>query len=90
MGGSCPRVAKFEQHVACDKYRILALQDAAPHWSLESRTGGWEMATEDIGGLRRQASDGRLAVASTSRELLTWSLSVARVKPDDRGVTYGS
>ena len=72
-------------YVACDKFRLLALQDAAPSWNLESRTGGWEMASEDIGGLRRQASDGCLAVASTSRELLTWSLSVARVKPDDRG-----
>ena len=60
-------------YVACDKYRLLALQDAAPHWNIESRTGGWEMASEDIGGLRRQASDGTLAVDSTSRELLTWS-----------------
>ena len=57
-----------------------------PHWNIETRRGGWEDASEDIGGLRRQATDGCLAVASTSRELLTWSTqSVARVKPDDRG-----
>ena len=72
-------------YVCCDWYRRLALEDAAPHWTIETRRGGWEPATEDIGGFRRQAADGCLAVADTSRELLTWSLSVARVKPDDRG-----
>ena len=72
-------------YVCSDWYRRLALGDAAPHWNIETRRGGWEEASEDIGGLRRQASDGTLAVADGSRELLTWSLSVARVKPDDRG-----
>ena len=72
-------------YVCSDWYRRLALGDAAPHWNIETRRGGWEEASEDIGGLRRQASDGCIAVDSTSRELLTWSLSVARVKPDDRG-----
>ena len=72
-------------YVCSDWYRRLAVADAAPNWSIETRRGGWEEASEDIGGFRRQARDGCLAVASESRELLTWSLSVARVKPDDRG-----
>ena len=72
-------------YVCSDWYRRLALGDAAPNWNIETRRGGWEEASEDIGGLRRQASDGCLAVASESRELLTWSLSVARVTHDDRG-----
>ena len=71
--------------VCSDWHRRLSLGDAAPHWNIETRRGGWEDASEDIGGLRRQARDGTLAVADGSRELLTWSLSVARVKPDDRG-----
>ena len=72
-------------YICNDWYRRHAVADAAPPCPIETRRGGWEDASEDIGGFRRQARDGSLSVASTSRELLTWSLSVARVKPDDRG-----
>ena len=64
--------------------RLAELEDAAPGWA-EPRVAQWSASTEDIRGLRRQASDGGLSVADGSRELMTWSLSVARVKNDDSG-----
>ena len=71
--------------IVCDRFRLAELEDAAPGWAIEPRVAQWSNSTEDIRGLRRQASDGALAVADGSRELLTWSLSVARVKNDDSG-----
>ena len=71
--------------IVCDRFRLPELEDAAPGWAIEPRVAQWSASTEDIRGLRRQASDGTLAVADGSRELLTWSLSVARVKNDDSG-----
>ena len=71
--------------IVCDRFRLAELEDAAPGWAIEPRVAQWSNSTEDIRGLRRQASDGTLAVADGSRALLTWSLSVARVKNDDSG-----
>ena len=72
--------------LVCDRFRLAELEDAAyGGWAIEPRVAQWSNSTEDIRGLRRQASDGALAVAPGSRELLTWSLSVARVKNDDSG-----
>ena len=71
--------------IVCDRFRMAELEDAAPGWDIEPRIAQWSNSTEDIRGLRRQASDGSLAVADGSRELLTWSLSVARVKNDESG-----
>ena len=71
--------------IVCDRFRLAELEDAAPGWAIEPRVAQWSNSTEDIRGLRRQASDGTLAVADGSRELLTWSLSVARVKNDESG-----
>ena len=71
--------------IVCYRFRLAELEDAAPGWRIEPRSTQWSNSTEDIRGLRRQASDGALAVADGSRELLTWSLSVARVKNDDSG-----
>ena len=71
--------------IVCDRFRLAELEDTAPGWPIEPRITQWSNSTEDIRGLRRQASDGSLAVADGSRELLTWSLSVARVKNDDSG-----
>lgn len=70
--------------VVCDHYRVNEVRDAAP-WGIETRRAGWEHSTEDIRGLRRQVADGSLGVALGSRALLTWSVGIARVKPDDRG-----
>ena len=72
-------------YIVCDRFRLPELEDAAPGWAIEPRVAQWSASTEDIRGLRRQASDGTLAVGPDSRELLTWSLSVARVKNDDSG-----
>ena len=71
--------------IVCDRFRMPELLDAEPGCPIEPRVAQWSNSTEDIWGLRRQALDGGLAVASGSRELLTWSLSVARVKKDDSG-----
>ena len=71
--------------IVCDRFRLSELEDAEPGCPIEPRVAQWSNSTEDIRGLRRQALDGGLAVASGSRELLTWSLSVARVKKDDSG-----
>ena len=60
--------------IVCDRFRLAELEDAAPGWAIEPRVAQWSNSTEDIRGLRRQASDGALAVADGSRELLTWSL----------------
>ena len=71
--------------IVCDRFRLAELEDAAPGWAIEPRVAQWSASTEDIRGLRRQAADGGLSVAPGSRELMTWSLSVARVKNDDSG-----
>ena len=60
--------------IVCDRFRLPELEDAAPGWAIEPRVAQWSASTEDIRGLRRQASDGTLAVGPDSRELLTWSL----------------
>ena len=70
--------------IVCDRFRLAELEDAA-EWPIDPRVAQWSNSTEDIRGLRRQALDGDIGVAQGSRELLTWSLSVARVKHDDSG-----
>ena len=60
--------------IVCDRFRLAELEDAAPGWAIEPRVAQWSASTEDIRGLRRQASDGGLSVADGSRELMTWSL----------------
>ena len=70
--------------IVCDRFRLAELEDASP-WPIDPRVAQWSNSTEDIRGLRRQALDGDIGVAPGSRELLTWSLSVARVKHDDSG-----
>ena len=71
--------------IVCDRFRLPELLDAAPGLDIEIRVGRWSESSEDIRGLLRQASDGALSVADGSRELLTWSLSVARVMHDRSG-----
>ena len=72
--------------IIADYFKRSALSDVAERrWPVTFRRAGWEDASEDIGGTRRQALDGGIGVAEDSRKLLSWSLSVAVVKPDDRG-----
>ena len=58
-------VGRDSGYASCsDRYPRLALGDAAPHWNIELLTrlsvAAWRSTSEDIGGLRRQASDGTL------------------------------
>lgn len=72
--------------IIADYYKRSAMADIAEsRWPVTFRRAGWEDASEDIDGTRRQALDGGLGVAEDARALLSWSLSVAQVKPDDRG-----
>ena len=72
--------------ILCDRFRLGELQDALQGaCPVHPRMTRWSEAGEDIRALRRLALDGPLAVAEKSRDLLTASLAVARVKNDDQG-----
>ena len=69
----------------CDRFRLPDLKDAAKGWKLKPRVTRWSESGEDIRALRKITKDGPLSCNPDSRLLLTASLSVAKVKPDDSG-----
>ena len=71
--------------IVCDRFRLAELQDAAGLVPLVSRVTRWSESSFDIRALRRIATDGPLAPAPGSRDLLVASLSAALVRSDDAG-----
>ena len=71
--------------IVCDRFRLAELQDAAGRMPLASRVSRWSESSFDIRALRKQATDGPLAIAKGSRGLLQASLAVAAVANDDAG-----
>ena len=71
--------------VFCDRFRLGELQDAINGTPIMPRIARWSEASEDIRATRKAAKDGPLAVAESSRPLLTASLAAAMVKTDDQG-----
>ena len=63
-----------------DFFNINRLKDAVNGTPLVFRRGRWTESIEDINALRAIAADGPLAVEASSRDLLTASLSVCRVR----------
>ena len=72
--------------VVCDRFRLDDLQDAVDGSApIEARVVRWSEAAADIRALRKMVKDGPLTVEENSRNLLTVSLSAARVQNDDAG-----
>ena len=72
--------------VVCDNHRLPQLQDAiGGRWPVTVRRLGWEHQSEDITHCRRLALDSDLGIEARSEGLLSFSISVAEVRPDDRG-----
>ena len=71
--------------IICDRFRMDDLKDTEPGCQILPRVSRWSEASYDIRGLRKMAKDGPLTVARSSRKLLTASLAVAMVQPDDAG-----
>ena len=71
--------------IVCDRFRLPELLDSVGGTPVVARVSRWSESSADIRGLRRLASDGPLAVAAGSRDLLTASLAAARVQNDDAG-----
>ena len=69
-----------------DRVRGNELRDAAAgRCSVTLRIARWSEASEDIGALRRLAMDRNLSVEQEARALLSYSLSVAKVRANDGG-----
>ena len=72
--------------VICDRFRLPEMRDAvggeAP---IIDRIPMWSHSSADIRALRKLASDGPLSVSPESRDLLTASLAVSKVKTDTAG-----
>ena len=73
--------------ILCDRFRLNELRDCVFGIPLEPRVSRWSEAAADIRALRKMAADGPLAVAESSRNLLTASLSSAMVLNDSQGNT---
>ena len=73
--------------IICDRFKLAELRDCARGIRLIERVSRWSESTEDIGALRKFASDGPLSCDPESRALIAASLSVAMVKNDDAGNT---
>ena len=71
--------------IICDRFKLAELRDCARGIRLIERVSRWSESTEDIGALRKFASDGPLSCDPESRALIAASLSVAMVKNDDAG-----
>jgi len=70
----------------CDRFRLSRVRDAAPDWYIQPRKMNfWSEATYDIDALRQLAVDGPMSVERESLRLLTHSVKVAKVRPDDQG-----
>ena len=65
-----------------DFFNIGRLKDAVGSTPLVFRRGRWTEALADIAALRSIAADGPLAVEATSRDLLSASLAVTKVKDE--------
>ena len=71
--------------IVCDRFRLLELEDTRPGCPIVPRVSRWSESSMDIRTLRRCAKDGPLSCDPAARGLLTASLAVAMVKPDDAG-----
>ena len=71
--------------IICDRFRLADLLDSRPPCPVEPRVTRWSEAAEDVRALRKLTLDGGLSVEPASRQLLSASLAVARVKSDDAG-----
>ena len=70
------------------RFRLPDLQDAVDGSApIEARVTRWSESAADIRALRRQVNDGPLSVSPDAHQLLTVSLSAARVQNDDAGNT---
>ena len=84
-------IEKWGQPYVCvsDRLKVPQLRsdfaDVGLPVDLVIRRGLWSESNEDIFSLRRLAKNGPLAVAESSRNLLTASLAASMVKPDAHG-----
>ena len=71
-----------------DRFRLADLRDAAgPSANLEGRVTQWSEAAADIRALRAAVKDGPASIDESARDLLTVSLSRAKVENDKAGNT---
>ncbi|MCY4360815.1 MAG: hypothetical protein OXE42_01320 [Gammaproteobacteria bacterium] len=68
-----------------DRFRVNELADHVGGVPVIRRMTRWSESGFDIRALRKLALDGPLSVSPASAPLVTASLAVARVKPDDSG-----
>ena len=73
------------EFIIADRMKKKDLLDAAKQLKVVFRVTNWSEAAFDIRALRKFALDGPLSVTESSRLLLTASLSLAKVKPDNHG-----
>ena len=73
------------QGIVCDRFRLDELRDCVSGFPIEPRISRWSESSNDIRALRRLCLDGDIAIEKSSRDLLTASLAVAQVQPDDSG-----
>ena len=72
--------------IICDRFQVGRVERlCAGNTDSFERVSRWSESTEDIGALRKFASDGPLSCDPESRALIAASLSVAMVKNDDAG-----
>ena len=71
--------------VGCDLFRLNDLKDSSLSCPLVTRRARWSEAAFDIRSLRKLAKDGPLSCDEEAESMVLWSLTAAKVKPDDAG-----